>query len=64
MATFVGIMPGTLLYVWIGSLGGEAGSGEADTAKTIVFGIGIAATLAVTIYVTRLARRKLAEAGV
>ncbi len=63
-ATFVGIMPGTLLYVWIGSLGAQAGSDEATMAKYVVFGIGILATLAVTIYVTRLARRKLAEAGV
>ena len=64
LATFVGIMPGTLLYVWIGSLGGAAGSGGADTAKYVVFGVGILATLAVTVYVTKIARRKLAEAGV
>ncbi|MEM7565648.1 MAG: TVP38/TMEM64 family protein [Pseudomonadota bacterium] len=63
-ATFVGIMPGTLLYVWIGSLGAEAGSDSATTAKYVVFGIGILATLAVTVYVTKLARKKLAEAGV
>ena len=64
LATVVGIVPGTLLYVWIGSLGAAATTGQADTAKYIVFAIGIVATLAVTIFVTRVARRKLREAGV
>ena len=60
IATFFGIMPGTLLYVWIGSLGNAAGEG-ASTAKYVVFAIGIAATLAVTIIVTKKARAKMAE---
>ncbi|MDA8870915.1 TVP38/TMEM64 family protein [Rhizobiaceae bacterium] len=64
IATFFGIMPGTLLYVWIGSLGGEAasgGSGETSTLKYLVFGAGILATLVVTILVTKKAKAKLAE---
>ena len=60
-ATFVGIMPGTLLYVWIASLG--AGGGEGGAAKWIFFAVGIAATAAVTILVGRKAKAKLAEHG-
>ena len=63
IATFFGIMPGTLLYVWIGSLGGSAASGDASTAKYVIFGVGIAATLAVTVLVTRKAKAKLQSYG-
>lgn len=68
-ATFFGIMPGTLLYVWIGSLGGAAGagmdaSGNASALKWTGFAIGLAATALVTVIVSRKARQKLHEAGV
>ncbi|MEL6751469.1 MAG: TVP38/TMEM64 family protein [Pseudomonadota bacterium] len=63
LATFFGIMPGTLLYVWIGSLGGQAaaGGGDTSTLKYVVFAAGILATLAVTVLVTKKAKAKLAE---
>ncbi len=63
IATFFGIMPGTLLYVWIGSLGGQAAAGGSDTSalKYVVFGAGILATLAVTVLVTKKAKAKLAQ---
>ena len=51
IATFFGIMPGTLLYVLIGKAGGEAGSGDMGLFRWIVLGIGIVATLVVTIIV-------------
>ena len=63
IATFFGIMPGTLLYVWIGSLGGSAASGDTSTAKYVIFGVGILATLAVTVLVTKKAKEKLAGYG-
>ncbi len=64
----VGMIPGTVLYVYIGALGGNAavaasGGGEADTAKLAAQVIGFAATLVVTLLVTRTARRALAEAA-
>ena len=65
IATFFCIMPGTLLYIWIGSLGGSAASGDGgSTAQYVLFGVGIIATLAVTILVGRKAKAKLKEHGV
>lgn len=65
LASFFGIMPGTLLFVWIGSLGGAAAGGEeASTLKFVFFGIGILATLVVTVLVGRKANAKLKEHGV
>lgn len=65
LATFIGIMPGTLLYLWIGSLGGEAASGSStSTLKYVFFGVGILATIGVTWFVGRKAKQKLDEYGV
>lgn len=61
IATFFGIMPGTLLYVLLGSAGGQAGSGDMGAARWVVLGIGIVATLVVTVIVTRKAQAKLKE---
>lgn len=64
LATFFGIMPGTLLYVWIGSIGGSvAGSGDTSTAKIAFLVIGILATLAVTILIGKKAKAKLQAHG-
>jgi uncharacterized membrane protein YdjX (TVP38/TMEM64 family) len=64
IATFFGIMPGTLLYVWIGSIGGSAAAGaETSTAKYIFLIVGIIATLAVTILIGRKAKEKLKVHG-
>lgn len=68
IATFFGIMPGTLLYIWVSSLGGEAAAGgdgsDAGFARYIVLGLGLLATLVVTILVTRKAQQKLKEFAV
>jgi uncharacterized membrane protein YdjX (TVP38/TMEM64 family) len=67
ITTFFGIMPGALLYVWIGSLGARAGmssGGEASLYKNIAYGVGLAATALVTIIVSRKARQKLKQFGV
>ena len=64
IATFFCIMPGTLLYVWIGSLGGSAAAGDdTSTAKYVMLGVGLVATLAVTILISRKAKAKLEEKG-
>lgn len=64
----LGMLPGTLLYVYYGSVLGLAAqvaggaAPERGLADFVVLGLGLAATLTVTIFVTRLARRTLAEA--
>lgn len=62
-ATAVGILPGTLLYTWIGATAGELGaaatSGAVPTARTALLVVGLAATLAVTVVLSRGARRAL-----
>jgi uncharacterized membrane protein YdjX (TVP38/TMEM64 family) len=62
----VGMIPGTLLYVYLGALAGDAASaaaGEAAAGWQSAFkALGLAATAAVTFYVTVLARRALREA--
>jgi len=64
LATFFGIMPGTLLYVWIGSIGGTAASGaETSTAKIAFLVIGIIATLVVTVFIGKKAKAKLQVHG-
>jgi uncharacterized membrane protein YdjX (TVP38/TMEM64 family) len=64
----VGMLPGTLLYVYYGKLAGEvatvAGGAEAPRGAGYyaVLGLGLVATLLVTTIVTRIARRALREA--
>jgi uncharacterized membrane protein YdjX (TVP38/TMEM64 family) len=64
LASWVGMMPGTLMYVYLGSIAGDlagAGPGRAQRtpAEWALYGVGLAATIAVTVLVTRLARRAL-----
>lgn len=65
-----GIVPGTFMYVYIGSLAGDlamvaAGeqppNNQAEIAKWIIRIVGFIATVAVTVYVTRVARKALKE---
>jgi uncharacterized membrane protein YdjX (TVP38/TMEM64 family) len=66
----LGMLPGTLLYVYSGKVVGEvaalAGGGEMQrgTGYYLSWGIGLAATALVTVLVTRIARRALAEATI
>ncbi|RME03124.1 MAG: TVP38/TMEM64 family protein, partial [Deltaproteobacteria bacterium] len=66
LASWIGMLPGTLMYVYLGSLAGDlatlgAGTGTKTPAQWGLTLVGLAATVAVTIYVTRIARRALAE---
>ena len=64
----LGMLPGTLAYVYSGSLLGDvaalAGGAapERGPAQQLLFAAGLVATIAVTAIVTRIARRALAEA--
>jgi len=61
----VGMIPAIVMYVYIGSLAGNIGGVGDRPEKSILQGIiqigGFIATVAVTIYVTRIARQALAE---
>ena len=65
IASWIGMMPGTLLYVYLGSVAGDlAGAGgraSRTPAEWAFYAVGLVATIAVTVFVTRLARRALAE---
>lgn len=65
-ATFVGIMPGTALYVYLGAIGAAAGSGgsQGGALKWTFFSIGLLATIVVTVLITRKAKARLDELGV
>lgn len=64
---FVGMIPGTVMYVYIGSLAGSLaaiGTASTDNPQTqtlqlIIRILGFLATVAVTLYVTRIARKAL-----
>jgi uncharacterized membrane protein YdjX (TVP38/TMEM64 family) len=64
----VGMIPGTIMYVYIGSLAGSIATLGTGTQPTnaglqwVIRILGFVATIAVTIYVTRVARKALAEA--
>ena len=63
------MIPGSFLYVYFGTLGRsglEAASGAASeqTLKLVLQVVGLLATLAVTVLITRTAKRALNEAGV
>ena len=63
----VGILPGTVLYCGLGALAGDVArfgtvlSGHADPLTWAVRLLGLGATVAVTVLVTQVARRALAE---
>jgi uncharacterized membrane protein YdjX (TVP38/TMEM64 family) len=68
LASCIGMLPGTLMYVYLGSLAGSlvaAGQGRAErtAAEWALYAVGLLATIVVTVYVTRLARRALRERG-
>ena len=64
-ATLVGMIPGTVLYVYFGAAGAgvaQAAGGAASWGETGLLIAGLVATLAVVILVTRVARRELERA--
>ena len=64
LASFVGMIPGTFAYVYLGSAAAGAASGEANTTKKIVQIVGAAVAFAVTIFVARIATKAIRTAGV
>lgn len=63
LASWVAMLPGTFLYVYIGYTAGQVvgGGRERSIWEWLALAVGLLATVAVTVYVTRLAKRKLDE---
>jgi uncharacterized membrane protein YdjX (TVP38/TMEM64 family) len=62
LASWIGMMPGTVMYVYLGSLAHvSAGQRRRTTGEWILYGIGLLATVVVTVFVTRIARAALAK---
>ncbi len=66
VASWIGMMPGTFLYVYIGTAGKAAASAAAGGEAMkhgwqywTFMGVGLVATIVVTIWVTRIARNAL-----
>ncbi len=62
LASFVGMFPGTLLYVYLGAIG-QAGLSDGKKGHSplewIFLGLGLLATIAVTVYVSHVAKAAL-----
>ena len=63
LATLFGVMPGALTYVWAGSLGGVAGE-DAGARTWILLAVGVVATGAMIILISRKAQKILRKYGV
>lgn len=67
LTSWLAMLPGTFMYVYLGYAGraglGAAAGAEAgrSPAQWALLGVGLAATVAVTVYVTRLARKAVKE---
>jgi uncharacterized membrane protein YdjX (TVP38/TMEM64 family) len=66
LANLLGMLPATFLYVYFGSLAGDtlagAATGSASTFQLVLKIVGLLATIAVVVIVTRIARKAIAEA--
>ena len=69
LSSAIGIIPGTFLYVYLGTVGrsgleAAAGGEQVQTLRLVLQIVGLLATVVVTIYITRIATKALKEAGV
>jgi uncharacterized membrane protein YdjX (TVP38/TMEM64 family) len=66
LASWIGMLPGTFVYVYFGSIAGDLATlgqfnGPRGPMEWAFYAIGLAATVVVTVFVTRLARAALAR---
>lgn len=66
LASWIGMLPGTVLYVYLGHAAGNltellAGERESGPYEQAAFYVGLAATAAVTVVITRIAGRALRQ---
>jgi len=67
LASWIGMLPGTIMYVYIGSafksLAEVAGEREKSALEHVFFWGGLVVAIVVAVFVTRVARRALKEAA-
>jgi uncharacterized membrane protein YdjX (TVP38/TMEM64 family) len=62
LASWIGMMPGTVMYVYLGSIAKAATEEhQRTTGEWVFYGVGLLATIGVTVFVTRIARQALAK---
>ncbi len=62
LASWIGMMPGTVMFVYLGSVFGTAVSGQGrqrTPAEWALYGVGLVATIAVTVWITKIAKGAL-----
>lgn len=69
IASWIGMLPGTVMYVYLGAAGkagldAAAGTAERTWQQDALLGLGLVATIAVTVLITRIARKALRETEV
>jgi len=62
LASWIGMLPGTIMGAYLGSLAQAAtGERERTTGEWVLYGVGLLATVVVTVFVTRVAKKALAK---
>ena len=62
LASWIAMMPGTVMYVYLGSIARAGAEAQQRTpAQWAMYGVGLIATIAVTVYITRVAKAALAK---
>jgi uncharacterized membrane protein YdjX (TVP38/TMEM64 family) len=66
LASWIGMLPGTFLYVSLGAAGRVAlrGGGSRTSVQWAALGAGLVATVAVTVWIARLAKKELVKSRV
>ena len=60
ISSWAGMIPGTVLYTYIGSLGKTILTTEKSLADWVILGAGLIATVSVTLIISKIAKRSLA----
>jgi uncharacterized membrane protein YdjX (TVP38/TMEM64 family) len=66
LVSAIGMIPGTLLYAYLGAIGqASVSDGTATHSKWqyVLLGVGLVATIAVTVLISRIARNALKKSG-
>jgi uncharacterized membrane protein YdjX (TVP38/TMEM64 family) len=62
LASWIGMLPGTVLFVYLGSLASAGAQAEGKSmAQWLLLGVGLVATIVVTVMITQRARQALNE---